>query len=384
MMHVGIDLEQFVTDPQSSGIQRVLQQLARHWPQARAHADFVVPHRGEYLLLSPEQADQVLTLAFTVPTGAQLREAVSERIDSLSQHVTRVDAGRLLSLFGAWLLPEVSYLPSVLQRFALFSTSMPATMIGFDILPMSEPANYRLTPGVAARASEYFRLLAGADSIVCISDQTREDIWRRLRRDMALPISVAHPGGDHIPLELPPARREGPTRFLRVGTVEARKLPVEIAESFLAARRAEANAELVFVGRLSASESTINRRLEHACASGNGISWIQDATDEVVAEHIRDADIFLSLGIEGYGIPVLEAIRMGTPVVFGGTQPAAELMTGFGAERVEDLSPLGLASAFERLSEAHARDSLLTSLDPHTVPTWEQFAIGVVDGVLQA
>ena len=45
MIPIGVDLEQFVTDPQSSGIQRVLQQLAREWPTDRAQADFVVDHQ---------------------------------------------------------------------------------------------------------------------------------------------------------------------------------------------------------------------------------------------------------------------------------------------------------------------------------------------------
>jgi hypothetical protein len=55
MIHIGVDLEQYITDPQSSGIQRVLQQLARQWPGDLANADFVVPYRGRYLLLSPQQ-----------------------------------------------------------------------------------------------------------------------------------------------------------------------------------------------------------------------------------------------------------------------------------------------------------------------------------------
>ena len=384
MRYVGVDLGQFVADPQSSGIQRVLQQLARYWPDGHTQADFVVPYRENYLLLAPEQADALISLAFSATSGDQLRVEVAERIEALSSEAPLMDDGRLLALYGAWLLPEVSYLPSVLDRFERFSRIMPTTMIAYDVLPMSEPANYRLTPGVAARASEYFRLLARADSLVCISASTRADVWSRLRRDRARPISVAHPGGDHIDTAPPRDRRDGPTRFLRVGTLEARKMPVQIAEVFRVARADGVDAELVFVGRPSASESEINHAVEQACSVGVGISWIQDANDEDVARLIREADVFLSLGVEGYGIPVLEAIRARTPVVFAGVQPAAELMVGSGAVPAEGITEVDLTRTIQRFGDASVRDELARQVDPEAVPTWREFARGVVDGILTA
>ena len=111
--------------------------------------------------------------------------------------------GDLLSIYDAWLLPEVSYLPSVLRRFELFARCVPTVMIGYDALPMTEPANYRFRPGSSAWVSEYFRHLATADAVVCISDWSRDAILGRLRRDPALPITVAHPGGDHLAVRAP-------------------------------------------------------------------------------------------------------------------------------------------------------------------------------------
>lgn len=196
-MYLGIDIEQFVRDPYGSGIQRVLQYLAIEWPSDIAQADFVVPMGEGHGLLTPEQAARLLTVPFTPrEPGADLRELVQATIAELNP--TRVKTGDLVSIYDAWLLPEVSYDPSVLQRFEVFAKCMPTAMIGYDTLPMSEPANYRFKPGTAAWVSEYFRYLATADSVVCISEYAREQILGRLRRDPASRTSVAHPGGDHL------------------------------------------------------------------------------------------------------------------------------------------------------------------------------------------
>lgn len=376
-MIVGVDLTQFARDPYGSGIQRVLQQLARHWPVAGLAADFVVPTPDGHVLLSPEQADRVLSVPFEPRTG-DLREAVAAAV--AAQDAPRVKDGDLLALHDAWLLPEVSYLPEVLDRAEVFSACMPVVMIGYDTLPMSEPGNYRFVPGGAARVSEYFRLLATVDSVVCISEHSRDSILHRLRRDPALPISIAHPGGDHLAIgeHIEPER---PT-FLRLGTMEARKRPVEILEAFLdAVDRHGVAADLVYVGGSSASDEAINARVRAAVADGRPVRWIEGASDEDLHDLVRGASAFLSIGTEGYGIPVLEAIRLGTPVLYDGIQPAADLMAGRGSTRVAGLAHDDLVATFARYSTVTSLAELRAGLSPDTVPTWAAFAQAVADAV---
>ena len=376
MRHVGIDLEQFVTDPHGSGIQRVLQYLAKEWPAGEMTAEFVVPWEGGHALLTRDQAADLLTIPF-LPRGGEhdLREPVLARIAEFDPSTLTDD--ELTEVFDAWLLAEVSYLPTVLRRFEDFAERVPTVMIGYDTLPMSEPANYRFRPGVAPWASEYFRLLATSRSVVCISDAAKDAIMRDLRRDPALPISVAHPGGDHVPIRAP----EPPDHplFMRLGTLEARKRPVEIAHAFRAAREAgNLDAELLFVGGHSHSDEGINRAIRDEVDRG-GVRWIEGASDAEVEDLMHQSSVFLSIGVEGYGIPVLEAIRLGTPVLYDGVQPAAELMHGRGAERIDAMSHEGMAQAFQRWSAPEALSQLRAELDPEAVPTWSAFAKGVVE-----
>lgn len=373
MTHIGIDIEQFVRDPYGTGIQRVLQYLALEWPEDGPTAQFVAPHRNGHLLLTPEQAAPILGIPFAGRPG-DLRENVQSALAAVDGPV--VPAGTLLSLFHAWLLPEVTYQPEVLARARMFAACMPLVMIGYDALPMTHPENYRFPPGTAARVSEYFRLLATADAVVCISDFARASLWDRLRRDRRRTTTVAHPGGDHVTYENPRTYPTNQPMILRVGTLEARKQPRETVDACRVMAAHGWQGRMVLIGRPSASDPTINAAVDAAARAGIGLSWIQDASDEDVHRHVRDASLFLSLGTEGYGIPVLEALGRGVPVVYDGIQPAAELMDAKGALRIDARSSESLARSL--IDACARRDALASTIDTSAIPTWRDFVRGVV------
>lgn len=383
MITVGMDLQQFLDDPFGSGIQRVLQQLAAQWPDADVRALFVVPDDDHFVVLNRDQACAILSLPFTL-TRSEVEErglAAHVRDAFCSLDVSRCSNDELIETLDVWCLPEVSYLPSVLDRFESFAEHLPTVMIGFDTLPMTEAENYRIPPRAAADASRYFRILARAGGILCISDFARTSIIERLRRNPTLPVAVAHPGGDHLePREsIDTSRQSGPVRFLRLGTMEARKRPREVAAAFQAVRREDFDIQLTFVGAPSTSDLGINDEIAAAAAADNALTWVTDASDTDVRRFIDEADVFLSFGIEGFGIPVVEAIRRGTPVLFGGIQPAAEALIGAGAIDLGGDDVESIAEGFRRYSHPAEVQALTRSVEPLRVPTWRDFAAGLQD-----
>lgn len=334
-----------------------------------------MPIDGEFALLRTDQAAQLLDVAFRPrEPGESLGPIIAAHLAQIE--APRVKSGDLLACFDSWLLPEVSYLPAVLERFERFRECMPTTMIGYDVLPMSEPANYRFKPGSAANVSEYFRLLATADAVVCISEYSRTGILDRLRRDRSKVTTVAHPGGDHLAVR-PPTSPTTPV-FSRLGTLEARKRPAEILTAFReAVDRFGLDARLQFIGGGSASDETINDAVRAAIASGYPVDWIRGASDAEVQDLVAASSVFLSIGTEGYGIPVLEAIRLGTPVIYDGVQPAGDLMAGRGAERRPALRHDDLVDLFVQIGQPQALHDLNRDLDPQAVPTWADFARAV-------
>jgi len=379
---VGVDIEQFVVDPYGSGIQRVLQYLAREWPLDLADAIFTFPWDGEYLLLDPQQAAGLIEIAFE-SRAEDLRVPVHAAITDMGEAVPRLSLKDLAARINAWLLPEVSYQPSVLARFEAMDAVLPTAMIGYDALPMTEPANYRFPPGVAANASEYFRLLASTGALICISEYSRETITHRLRRDPELPTSVANPGGDHVPVAaVRPVRSDTPVHFLRLGTMEERKMPLEILRAFREVRRDGVDARFTYVGGRSSSYEWINAEVEQANREEIGFTWISGASDDDVSEMVDACDALVSFGTEGYGIPVLEAIRRGKPVLFGGVQPAAELMVGIGAFDCGAPSEPSLEQVLARFAEPAEIEEITHQVNPAQVPRWSDFARTTVETVL--
>ena len=381
MSVLAIDLEQFVRDPYGTGIQRVLQGMARHWPNEVVEAQFVIPWNDELALLDSEQASALLDLPFQDhPDDVDLRFVIRDHLAELQP--VRLDLGRLLALVDGWFLPEVSYLEQVLDRAELAARCLPTGMIGNDALPQTHPANYRFAPGNSGRVSRYFRLLASVETLVCISEESRQDMWQRLRRDRTLTTTVSLPGGDHLPAR--PSQATTPPTFLRLGTLEGRKRPREILAGFRAAVAAGSPAQLIFLGKESKSDFAINADVEKAIASGLPVRWVRHASDAGIADLMNQASVFLSFGVEGYGIPVLEAIRQGTPVLYSGIQPAAEAMRGRGARPVAADTVDEIAVMFQEFASPHVLAQLRNEVAPQAVPTWQQFSQDIAVAMLRA
>lgn len=83
---IGVDLEQFVRDPYATGVQRVLVELARNWPDD-VPVEFVVPMGtnprdidsapAHFGLLTAEQA----TALIAIPFGTYGQEGTPESLD---------------------------------------------------------------------------------------------------------------------------------------------------------------------------------------------------------------------------------------------------------------------------------------------------------------
>lgn len=129
---------------------------------------------------------------------------------------------------------------------------------------------------------------------------------------------------------LPIGAPAGPL-FVSIGPVERRKDPATAARAFALVARESPAARWVWIGRPGHRADEI--RAEVARALGPGVAerfhFVGARPSDQVERAMRDATAFVYPSLdEGFGLPPLEAMRAGTPVVVSDIPPLRETCGG--------------------------------------------------------
>ncbi len=198
-----------------------------------------------------------------------------------------------------------------------------------------------------------------AGALVCVSETTARALESACR--VTVPIVVAPHGVDHARFSPePPAagsddaalRRVGvdPGRpfILFLGTVEPRKDVATLVRAFTLLADAERDISLVVAGRRGWRTGPVDEALA-ASRHRDRINWPGYVADDAVPALLRKAAVvaYPSLA-EGYGLPALEALACGAPLVTTRGTAMAEL-AGEAATLVMPGDPEGLADALAQV-----------------------------------
>ena len=134
------------------------------------------------------------------------------------------------------------------------------------------------------------------------------------------------------------------------------------------------------VETLVAAHRLLDDRLRLALVGADGLGYLSDVD---LARHYRGATVFAYPSrFEGFGMPIVEAMACGTPVV-ASSHPSLDEACGDAAIRFDPDSPEELAAAIERAQEG--RDELVTrGLDHARGFTWERAGRVQLDALVEA
>ena len=196
-----------------------------------------------------------------------------------------------------------------------------------------------------------------AQSIVTVSDSARGDLLR-LHGVAADRVSVVHeaaspsfhPITDRAVLEGVRARYQLPRQFvLYVGTIEPRKNLSRLVEAFAQARARGIPHHLVCVGPYGWSSRDLAGRVERLALS-ESVHFTGYAKFEDLPAIYNLADFFVFPSLyEGFGLPVVEAMASGLPVITSSTSSLVEI-AGDGAATIDPTNTEALADAIVRLA----------------------------------
>jgi glycosyltransferase involved in cell wall biosynthesis len=236
------------------------------------------------------------------------------------------------------------------------------------------------------------RFLRAADAVIAVSECTKRDAIRFYRIPEEK-ITVIYEGVNPRFRPASPetiaavrARYNLPEHFiLYVGTIEPRKNLTALLEAFhhLLATH---DLRLVIVGKKGWLYEGFFRRLREL-GLGDRVIFTGYVPDEDLPAIYSAADLFVFPSLyEGFGLPVLEAMACGTPVICSNTSSLPEV-AGDAAFLVDPTDVCSLAGAMEQaLTDEHLRSELMAKgLERARWFTWEKAAaktLEVYRGVL--
>jgi glycosyltransferase involved in cell wall biosynthesis len=221
-----------------------------------------------------------------------------------------------------------------------------------DAIPITHPELSQIDPQRHRRLLE--ALAASAEHMLTVSEAARGDIIAALGCDTdiisaCLPGLAIEPASVPLPREL---RRGG--YLLSVGSVEPRKNLLRLAEAY---RRSGIDMPLVIAGPDGWRAEEIAPRL----AATPGISRYPYVERSTLMALVAGARALLFPTItEGFGLPIIEAMQLGTPVLTsrGG---ATEEVAGGAALLADPMSVDELVAQIRRLADDTTISELVAS-----------------------
>jgi glycosyltransferase involved in cell wall biosynthesis len=364
-MGLYIDLSEFLKNPATTGIQRIAGELCRWMP-----ANTAVPvrhYRGNYVAF-PSDLVRVVSDYFREPSEDQAQNI---------RHLGACEKGRHLTLRDedVVLVPEViieadrldflSAMPE--QRFQLHR------FLVYDLLPLTHPQFFWST--WMTEICRYYKLLRKSSHCSFISEATRDVFYRRLKRSADTDGVVMPLGADSLgPRIENPALNRAPV-FTVLGTIEPRKNHQLILEAFDPLLGKLPSLILRFIGNIGWVGADFGDKIQRLASDPeSGFRLEQGCSDQDVNQFVREsrATIYVSEA-EGFGLPPLESLWAGTPVIASSAIPSLRSREPKGIHVVEPLTADKLRDAVLAFTDDDYANRKTTEAWETELPTWKHF-----------
>ena len=121
-------------------------------------------------------------------------------------------------------------------------------------------------------------------------------------------------------------------------------------------------------------KNTINL-IERLITENKPLKWMQDATDEDIVEAYAECDFIVYPSLyEGFGLPIIEAISYGKPVLTTTFGSLEEIAKGGGCLEIKDESADSIAAGIQNMIEDVQLYTRLQSEAMHRkTRTWKEY-----------
>ncbi|MFC2034336.1 glycosyltransferase family 4 protein [Chloroflexota bacterium] len=364
-MRIGIDYTLAVTE--TAGIARHIREIVASLLE--------IDHENEYILVvaSDAQGDIINTL--------------SRKVEVHKLPFSNKTARKLWHQFG---LPfPLEFLTTQFDVFHSPDFLLPPLRKAQGIVTIHDLAHILYPQYTDPRIVKYFtkavnRSLERAKKVVAVSESTKKDIVKLLGVD-ADKIDVVYNAVDEMFVPIKDKKQLSVVKdkykidhpfILSIGSIQPRKNLQRLIEAYgIIHQDKEINHQLLLIGGAQWLAGDLKKKIEKLGLQDD-VRFLGFVPDEDLPHLITLADVFSFPSLyEGFGIPPLEALACGTPVV-SSNAPAMPEVLGDAAILVDPMNINALAEALKRsLLDKELRSKLVKKgLKRSKIFTWENAA----------
>lgn len=251
-----------------------------------------------------------------------------------------------------------------------------------DLIPIEYP-EYARPNGLAAHARRMKTIADLADGVICGSEASHDSFLKHMRGGAGkIRVKTASLGADPmaIPAVSPP---DAGAYFVSIGTIEPRKNHLLLLNLWrrLVDRLGPAAPRLILVGRRGWENENIVDMLDRCPALKGVVEERGQVPDAEMHALVRGARALLMPSFtEGFGLPVIEALQIGTPVLCSDIAAHREIAGGVG----EFLDPLDGPAWWRAIVDyadpaSDRRQQQVRRLSAWRAPTWETHVDAALD-----
>ena len=211
------------------------------------------------------------------------------------------------------------------------------------------------------------RMLQQVDHFIAVSETTKTDVLRSFPFVVEDQVDVVGEAS-FVQLKTEPQVRKA-AYFLTVGTIEPRKNFVKVIDAFVKLKRSGALAgyELKMAGVDGWKNQDIKKRIGDA----PGIQWLGHVSDKALIQLYDSATAMIYPSYyEGFGLPVLEAMARGCPVITSNVSSLPEV----GGDAALYVDPNSVDQISEKMIRLAEDPELVASLSTQGLVRSQQFS----------
>jgi glycosyltransferase involved in cell wall biosynthesis len=349
-----------------TGIDRVCLAYIEHY---RHRAQAVIQWKAVRRILSPASSRALFDLLLS--NAPHFRRALALQALRASPHLLRSEQGRnrLYLNIGHTGLDRAG-----LAKWMRKVDVRPVFMI-HDLIPITHPEYCRV--GETARHEKRVDLMLDTGVGIIGNSRATLDIladYARRRGRVPPPMLAAWLGATPLPAQSQPNVEIQTPFFVTLGTIEGRKNHVLLLKVWqrLVAKHGPAAPRLIIVGQRGWENDEALAMLDGQSGLDGHVLELSRCTDADLAHYLREARALLFPSFaEGYGMPLVEALGHGTPVI-ASHLPVFRELSGDIPDYLDPTDASGWLAAIEDYcrDDSRARIDQTLRLASYDMPDW--------------